>query len=314
MLAATLPYPDPWRFQAHIEVWLLTVFLVGAYAYVVRVIGPRAVPPGETVVTGRQKAAFAGGIVVMWLASDWPVHDIAEEYLYSVHMVQHMALTYFMPPLVLLATPEWFVRLVVGDGRAYRVLRTLSQPIVAAVAFNVGVMISHVPGVVNASVSNGPLHYGVHVLLVTSALLMWMPVCGPVPEFHIGPMAKMIYLFANSVIAVVPAGWLTFAEGAVYRHYDQPVRVWGVSVTDDQQVAGAIMKVGGSIFLWTIIVIMYVRTFVRTFRAENEHSLRRSAAMPAAEITGNDEFELTTADVHRAFERTPPAAEPERTS
>jgi putative membrane protein len=313
VLAAALPYPDPWRFQAHLEVWLLVAFLAGAYVYVVRVIGPRAVPPGQPVVTGRQKAAFAGGIVMLWLASDWPVHDIAEEYLYSVHMVQHMALTYFMPPLVLLATPEWFARLLVGTGRTYRVVRALSHPIVAAIAFNVGVMISHVPGVVNASVSNGPLHYSVHVLLVTSALLVWMPVCGPLPELHIGPMAKMIYLFANSVIAIVPAGWLTFAEGAVYRHYDQPVRVWGISVTDDQQAAGAIMKVGGSIFLWTIIVIMYVRTFVRSFREENAHSLRRGAQMPSAEITGHDELALTTADVERAFERSAPAAEPEHT-
>lgn len=313
MLAAAVPYPDPWRFQAHLEVWLLVAFLVGAYLYVVKVIGPRAVAPGQPVVTGRQKAAFVSGILMLWLASDWPVHDIAEEYLYSVHMVQHMALTYFMPPLVLLATPGWFARLIVGEGRAYRVVRALSHPVVAAVAFNVGVMVSHVPGVVNASVSNGPLHYSVHVLLVTSALLVWMPVCGPLPELHIGPMAKMIYLFANSVISIVPAGWLTFAEGAVYRHYDQPVRVWGISVTDDQQAAGAIMKIGGSIFLWTIIVIMYVRTFVRTFREENAHSLRRSARMPAAEITGHDELALTTADVQRAFERTAPAAEPERT-
>lgn len=307
-------YPEPWRFQAHVEVWMLVGFLVAAYWYVVKVIGPRAVAPGQPVVTGRQRAAFVGAIAILWLASDWPVHDIAEEYLYSVHMVQHLALTYFMPPLVLLATPEWFVRLVVGQGRAYRVVRSLAHPVVAAVAFNVGVMISHVPGVVNASVSNGPLHYFVHVLLVTSSLLVWMPVCGPLPELHIGPMAKMIYLFANSVIAIVPAGWLTFAEGVVYRHYDQPVRVWGISVTDDQQAAGAIMKIGGSIFLWTIIVIMYVRTFVRSFREENAHSLRRSSRMPAAEITGHDELELTTADVERAFERSAPVAEPERTT
>ena len=37
----------------------------------------------------------------------------------------------------------------------------------------------------------------------------------------------------------------------MYSHYDQPVRVWGLSVTDDQQLAGAIMKLGG-MFLWAI--------------------------------------------------------------
>ena len=64
---------------------------------------------------------------------------------------------------------------------------------------------------------------------------------------------KCIYLFLQSVVPTVPAGWLTFAEGVVYKHYNQPVRVWGISATDDQQIAGAIMKIGGSMFLWALV-------------------------------------------------------------
>ena len=289
---------NPWRFQPHIEVWLLVIVLVASYIYVVRVLGPRAVPDGEPVVTRRQLTCFVAGILILWLATDWPMHDIAEEYLYTVHMVQHMCLTYFMPPLVILATPEWFVRTLVGEGRAYRALRFMTFPVRAGLLFNIGVMVSHIPGVVNASVSNGPLHYFVHVVLVMTSLLMWLPVCGPFKEFQITPMAKMIYLFLNSVVATVPAGWLTFAEGVVYKHYNIPTRVWGVSVSNDQQIAGAIMKLGGSIFLWTIIVAMFVKHFVKTFRDENKDGYIRQ------------EDVLTTADVERAFEATPPAEEP----
>ena len=40
-----------------------------------------------------------------------------------------------------------------------------------------------------------------------TALLMWMPVCGPIPEFHIGTPGKMIYLFLQSVVPTCrPAG------------------------------------------------------------------------------------------------------------
>ena len=295
MLAETA---EPWRFQAHIEVWLLVAFLVASYLYVVRVLGPKAVEPGQPVVTGRQKLAFVAGVAVLWLSSDWPMHDIAEEYLYSVHMFQHMSLTYFMPPLVVLATPEWLARTLVGEGRAYRFVRFMAHPVRAAFFFNVAVMVSHVPGVVNASVSNGTLHYGVHVFLVTSSILMWLPVCGPFREFHISPMGKMIYLFMNSVVATVPAGWLTFAEGVVYKHYNIPWRVWGISVTDDQQIAGAIMKLGGGVFLWTIIGVLFVQKFAKTFRAENESAYVREP--------------LTTADVEKAFAETAPAREPDR--
>ena len=291
-------FVDPWRYQLHLEVWLLVAFLVGSYIYVVRVLGPRAVPAGEPIITRRQLVCFITGILIMFLSTDWPMHDIAEEYLYSVHMFQHMSLTYFMPPLVVLATPEWFVRVLVGNGRAYRALRFFTFPVRAGLLFNLGVVVSHIPGVVNASVSNGPLHYFVHVLLVLTSILMWMPVCGPLKELQMAPMPKMIYLFLNSVVATIPAGWLTFAEGVVYKHYNIPTRVWGVSVSNDQQIAGAIMKLGGSIFLWTIIVAMFFRHFVKTFRDENKNDYDKVESI------------LTTADVARAFEATPPAEEP----
>jgi len=291
-------FVDPWRYQLHLEVWLLIAFLVGSYIYVVRVLGPRAVPAGEPVITRQQLVCFISGILIMFLSTDWPMHDIAEEYLYSVHMFQHMALTYFMPPLVVLATPEWFVRVLVGNGRAYRALRFFTFPVRAGLLFNLGVVVSHIPGVVNASVSNGPLHYFVHVLLVLTSILMWMPVCGPLKELQMAPMPKMIYLFLNSVVATIPAGWLTFAEGVVYKHYNIPTRVWGVSVSNDQQIAGAIMKLGGSIFLWTIIVAMFFRHFVKTFRDENKNDYDKVESI------------LTTAEVARAFEATPPAEEP----
>lgn len=297
---------DPFRFQAHVDVWLLVAFLTGAYVYMVRVVGPQAVPHGQPVVTRRQITAFVGSMVLLWVASDWPVHDIGEDYLYSVHMVQHMMLSYFLPPLALLATPVWLMRLLVGDGRVYAVVKRLSRPLVAGLLFNAAVVITHIPGVVNASVDspNPALHYSLHVLVVVTALLMWMPVCGPFKELHLGPATKMMYLFAQSVLPTIPAAWLTFAEDTVYDAYEQPVRVWGLSVADDQQLAGAVMKMGGSIFLWTIIVFLWFKRFATSYR--DEHDYRRPA--PVAD----DGEVLTFDDIERQFLATPAPAEPGR--
>ncbi|MFM7095578.1 MAG: cytochrome c oxidase assembly protein [Actinomycetota bacterium] len=293
---AANPLLDPWRFQAHPELWLLVGFLIGAYVYSVRVIGPQAVPTGP-VVTRRNITAFVAAMTVLWMASDWPMHDLAEEYLYSMHMLQHMALSYFVPPLALLALPEWMFRALIGEGRAYRVVRWFSKPVIAGVIFNVVVMVTHIPGLVNRSASSSPLHYSLHVLVVTSALLMWIPICGPAAEFRIGYGAKMIYLFLMSIVPTVPAGWLTFAEGTVYKHYDTPVRVWGLSVSTDQQLAGAIMKLGGSIFLWSIVIFMFFKRFAGNFNAEQTY---------VRDTT------LTFEEVEQAFEKTPPAPEPQR--
>ncbi|MGA1744935.1 MAG: cytochrome c oxidase assembly protein [Ilumatobacteraceae bacterium] len=292
---------SPWRFQAHPEVWLLVLFVVGSWWYAVRFIAPHTpeVRSGSPAVTRRQGWLFVSAVATLWLASDWPIHDISEEYLYSVHMFQHMALSYFLPLLAVLATPLWLFRAVLGSPRAGRAIRWLAQPVIAGFIFNVVIIITHIPGVVNQSVSNPLLHYSVHVAVVLSSLLMWIPIAAPDPLMRIGYGGRMVYLFLMSVIPTVPAAWLTFAEGAVYKHYDIAVRVWGLSVTTDQQIAGAIMKTGGSIFLWSIIVFLWFKRFMGGYG--RQQSYRRTP-----------DKTLTYDEVTKAFDRVPAAPEPHR--
>jgi putative membrane protein len=303
--------PDHLEFVPHPDVWVLVLALIAAYVYMVRRVGPHAVAPGQPVVTKRNVRCFIAAMAILWLASDWPIHDIGERYLYSVHMLQHMMLAYFMPPLALLATPEWLLRVLVGNGRGYAVLKWFAKPVVAGVLFNLAVMVTHIPGVVNASVeSSSPvLHYSLHVMVVTTALLMWMPVCGPFKELQMGTPGKMIYLFLQSVVPTIPAGWLTFADGAVYKAYLKPERLFGISVVTDQQLAGAVMKTGGSIFLWTIIVYLWFTRFSKGVR--HEYDYKRGHTMPTAEIVGHDDDQLTYDAVQREFERAPAPGEPQ---
>ena len=250
---------DPWRWQAHPEVWFLVLALLALAWWAVRVIGPRVVPAGQPVVTPFQRWAFVTATVLLLASADWPVHDIAEAHLYSVHMVQHMAITFIVPPLYLLATPAWLVRLLVLEGGVgSRVVRRMAHPVVAGVVFNALVAITHWSGVVQLSFDSGTFHYSLHMMLFLSALLMWVPVAAPVPELRISLPGQMIYLFLMSIIPTIPAAWLTFAEGVVYRHYDDGFEMWGVSVQSDQQAAGLIMKLLGGFYLWGIIIVKFI--------------------------------------------------------
>jgi putative membrane protein len=74
--------------------------------------------------------------------------------------------------------------------------------------------------------------------------------------------------------------------------------LWGISITADQQLAGAIMKTGGSLFLWSIVIFIFFKRFAAGYKSE--HDYRRPVA-PA-----NDDEPLTTADVEREFASTPP--------
>lgn len=263
---------DYWRFQPHPEVWMLLAGLVGLYWYAVTKIGPRVVKDGEPVLTRAQKRWFVLGIVLTWIAADWPMHDIAEEYLYSVHMFQHMVLTFFVPPVMLLATPEWLARLVIGDGRVGRWFLKLARPIPGALVFNAIQLGTHWSVIVNASVENGLLHYSLHTLVVVTALAVWMPVVSPLPEYRITPPAQCVHLFLTSIVPTVPAAWLALAEGVVYDAYDTPNRLFGISVTNDQQLAGVIMKLGGGVFLWVLIVMIFFRW---SSKDTSEQTMRR---------------------------------------
>ena len=297
--------PNPWRFQFHPEVWLLIIGLIVAFVYTVRVLGPKVAPEGK-IISRRQITTFTVMILLLWLASDWPMHDIAEEYLYSVHMVQHMVISYIVPPLALLATPEWLFRLLIGQGRTYKVVRFLTRPVVGVLVYNITLMITHIPQIVNRSAAGGPLHYSLHVLIVTTSLMFWVPVCGPIREWRMADGAKMIYLFGTSLIPTIPAGWLTFAEGPVYKHYDTMVRVGGINVLSDQQAAGGIMKLGGSTLMWAIIIHIFFKRFMGSFF--KEQSYNHEDKMPDVEVVGT-EAPLMYSEVEAAFERTRPPSE-----
>ena len=289
---------DFWRWQPHPEVWVLVGGVAALSWYALRVVGPKVVPAGQPVVTRAQLAWLVAGLLTLWVASDWPIHDVGEEYLFSVHMTQHMLLTYVVPPLFLLATPEWLARLVLGRGTAKRVFSFLAKPVPAALLFNAFLLFTHAPFVVNASVDNAVVHYVVHTVLVATAFLMWTPVVGPLPELRISYPAQMLYLFVISIVPTVPAGWLTFAGGAIYTSYDVPDRLWGLTITDDQQMAGVIMKLLGGGYLWLVITI-------RFFQWASKFSDTDKAVDQAGPV-----HDLTWADVEAEFDRHPPAPEP----
>jgi putative membrane protein len=248
-----------WRWHPHPEVWALIAGLVGLYVYAVRVIGPAATRDDEPVVTGGQIRWFAATMVALWLAADWPIHDIAERYLYSVHMTQHLLLSLVVPPMALLATPTWLARMVVGTGHGYRVVRWLSRLVPATLLFNAVVVFSHWPAVVQTSVSNPFAHYGVHALVVASSLVMWMGVCSPLPELRFSLLVQSAHLFLQSVVPTVPAGILVFGEKVAYKSYDRVGRIWGLTAVEDQQLAAAFMKLVAGTYLWVIIASLFIR-------------------------------------------------------
>lgn len=246
-----------WEWHPHPDVWLLVAGLAAGYWYAVTRVGPG--------VSRRKAATFVAGLAALWLHSDWPVHDIAEDYLFSVHMFQHIGFQLVAAPLLLVGTPDWLLRrLLVAPRGVFAVVRRIARPLPAALAFNAVTVVTHWPVVTNASLENHEVHFVVHVVIFASAVLMWLPVLNPLPELpRLGDAARMLYLFLQSVLPTVPASFLTFGESVIYSFYARVPRPFPISAIDDQQLAGAMMKIYAGGILWGVIVVIFFRWYAR---------------------------------------------------
>jgi putative membrane protein len=248
--------------HAHPDVLLLVSLIAVGYVYALKRVGPRVVHPIERVATRGQVLCFSGGLLVMLASASWPLHDIAEGYLYSAHMVQHILLSLIMPPLLFLGMPAWLLRWALGrPGLA--AARFLTKPIIALAAFNGVIAISHIPAVVTLAAGNEAFHFFVHVLLVGTAFMMWSPVLNPLIELpKLSYPPRMLYLFLQSLVPTVPASFLTFGHTVLYHVYERaPVRLFGISALTDQLVAGLIMKLVGTAIIWSFITAYFFKWF-----------------------------------------------------
>ena len=246
---------------AHPDVWLLVALLLAGYWIAVVRVGPRFAVPGFPVVTRLQVTSWSLGVFAIWLSSDWPIHDIAEKSMYSVHMVQHLTITLVAVPLLLMGTPAWMARSVLAPGSVrFRVVRWWSRFLPALIVFNVMLVLTHVPAVVNASLQSGLLHFTSHAALFCTSVLVWMPVASPLPEIpRLAWLPRMIFLFLQSIVPTIPASFLTFGQTPLYKFYVGAPHLWGFSTLEDQQVAGLIMKIGAGLFLWAMIAVVFFR-------------------------------------------------------
>jgi putative membrane protein len=257
-LAATAV--SPWEWHPHFEVWMLVGLMTVGYISVLRYEGPRRVPAGEPVATSGQKWCWFLGTLFLWIGADYPIHDFAERYLFSIHMVQHMIFSFIAAPLLLAGIPLWLMRMILKPPKLFKLVRTLTRPMVAFIIFNVVIAFTHWPAVVDTAIGNELAHFGLHCLLFFSSVLMWWVVLDPLPETRrLSEPGKMLYLFGQSILPTVPASFLTFGSTPLYHAYERFPRLWGISALSDMRVAGLIMKIGGGLLLWTAIAVIFFK-------------------------------------------------------
>jgi putative membrane protein len=264
-MPAAVAFPS---WTPHPDVWLLVGMFAAGYAIAIVRLGPRWAPSGLPVVTRFQVTSWSLGVLAVWVASDYPIHDIAERYNFSVHMVQHLTYSMVAAPLLLLGVPAWLMRRVLAPRWLFQTVRTLSRFLPALVIFNLVLVFTHWPLIVNDALHSGLVHFLIHALLLLSSLIIWMPIVSPLPEIpRLAPVLQMLYLFAWSVVPTIPASFLTFGTSPLYKFYEHVPHLFGLSTLQDQQAAGLVMKIGAGLLLWLVIAVVFFRWAAEEERA-----------------------------------------------
>lgn len=246
----------------HLDVVALCIWLAGAYLYVVTSLRTRLSDAGR--VKRSQAALFLSGVLVIYVASGSPLHDLADRYWLSAHMLQHVLLTLVAAPLLLAGIPSWFWQALLRVRGAMPVARVLTHGVTALAVFNLVLLFFHLPSILDLQLREWWFHLFAHAALLAAGLIMWWPVLSTVPELpRLSEPFQMGYLFLQSLLPSVMASFVTFADSVVYDAYATAPRIWGISPIEDQQIAGGMMKLLGSIILWSFIAVVFFRWYER---------------------------------------------------
>ena len=229
----------------------------------------------------QQAALFYCGVLILLVAITSPVDYWAQRYL-TLHVVQHLLLSFFAPPLIVLGAP-WLpllrglpkpLRRALGvvlqctrsaapsrsprSGRtrpgaaitaaaATRVRRLAGSPITSVALFNASMVFWHLPGPFDLAERNSSVHIWLeHSSFFLFGLALWLQVFGSYPLRPVldGPRRIAALIGTNAVMVLVAMTLVMFTRAA-YPAYAafHPL----AERAADQQIAGALLWVCGEV-------------------------------------------------------------------
>jgi putative membrane protein len=278
---------DTLKYGWHGDWTVLTGILLAQIAYLLG-IGPLRRRYGWGPPVSRWRiAAFQSALLVTYIATQSPLHDWSDNYLFSAHMVQHLLLMQAAPPLLLAGTPGWLLRPLLRVPGVRLLAAVLTAPLLTFFLADAIFAVWHIPVFYDAAMFDHNVHILMHLMLIGSSILMWWPIYSPLEEFP--PLPKplqMLYLFLQSIPTSIIGALIALSEQPAYQWYTQAPRIFGISVMDDQKLGGLIMWVPGSMVFWFFMTIVFFQWFAGGEEAEEDFAEEDGAdAEGAAQVT-----------------------------
>jgi cytochrome c oxidase assembly factor CtaG len=211
-------------------------------------------------------ALFVAGVAVVVVGLVSPLDAIAEEYLQSAHMLQHVLIADLGIVLALLAVrgplSMFFLPrdLLAPLARARLLRRTLSfllRPRVAVPLWLTVLVLWHIPAMYDAALRHPAVHRAEHLSFVVVGALVWTLLIDPARHGRLTLNERLGLAVVLFWIGQVLAYPFVFGFEPYYDVYvDQPHRLFGLSPLADQKLAGLVMMVEQAATLGVAIVIL----------------------------------------------------------
>jgi cytochrome c oxidase assembly factor CtaG len=264
--------------------WTLTPMILGPLLLVALLYGIGAVRLWGRSSRARphrlvQASLFGAGWLVLAAALISPIHALSER-VFAAHMIEHELMMALAAPLIAAAAPGgaliWalpagarrFLGRAAHDGTLARVLGLLTRPAVATVLHGLAIWVWHVPGLFEAALERGPLHYAQHASFLGTALLFWWVMLRKAQSGR-----AVLHLFFTSLHTGLLGVLLVVSARLWYPANALDSGLWGLGALEDQQLAGLIMWVPAGLVYALAALLLAGRWIARSAKGDR-HALR----------------------------------------
>jgi cytochrome c oxidase assembly factor CtaG len=234
---------------------------------------------GGRGATALHAAAFAGAILALLAALATPLDGRGDEYLFSMHMLQHVLLGDIAPLLLLLSLSRVIMRPLTRRLMAVeRALGPFAHPLTGLVLWLGLMYLWHVPALYDAALQHPLVHVLEHAAFFTAGIAVWWPLIQPVPmRRRMTGLWPLAYVGAAKFGLAALGLYLTWSSNVLYPFYESAPRIWGLTAIQDQNMGGAIMMVEQSLTFVIVLVTVFVGMLTRS-EAEQQRRERLEEA------------------------------------
>ncbi len=249
-------------------------------------------------VTHRQVTAFFIGILTLAVALASPLDAMAEA-LFSGHMVQHLLLILVAAPCCVLGAPVLPMLWALPRARRRALARwwhrraalraiahTAAAPGVVFAAHTAALWFWHFPAPYQAALEQPVMHAIEHLSFFGTAALFWWTVAPPTGRRRASEGAGILLISGTLMQGGALGAVLMLARAPWYPAHAEGARAWGLTLLEDQQLAGILMWVPASLVYVAAAAWLFLRWMRRDERAHAAQGAARRTLPRVAAVAG----------------------------